>query len=49
MVKCGYSIGEVDFVIGLFIGCLKSVMFCILDVVGLDIFVYVVNNVYENV
>ena len=48
MVKRGYSIGEVDSVTVL-IGRPKSATFRTLDVVGLDTFVHVANNVYENV
>ena len=49
MVKRGYSIGEVDSVTGPLIGRPKSATFRTLDVVGLDTFVHVANNVYENV
>lgn len=49
MLKGNYSVGEVDFVMGFLIGRLKSVMFWMLDVVGLDIFIYVVNNVFDKV
>lgn len=49
MLKRGYSIGEVDSVTGPLIGRPKSATFRTLDVVGLDTFVHVANNVYENV
>ena len=49
MIKRGYSIGEVDSVTGPLIGRPKSATFRTLDVVGLDTFVHVANNVYENV
>ncbi|MFD3448768.1 3-hydroxyacyl-CoA dehydrogenase/enoyl-CoA hydratase family protein [Microbacteriaceae bacterium 4G12] len=49
IVKNGYSIGEVDSVTGPLIGRPKSATFRTLDVVGLDTFVHVANNVYENV
>ena len=42
-----YSIGEVDSVTGPLIGRPKSATFRTLDVVGLDTFVHVANNVYE--
>lgn len=47
--KTRYSIGEVDSVTGPLIGRPKSATFRTLDVVGLDTFVHVANNVYENV
>ncbi|WJE52401.1 3-hydroxyacyl-CoA dehydrogenase/enoyl-CoA hydratase family protein [Bacillus cereus] len=49
MIKRGYSVGEVDSVTGPLIGRPKSATFRTLDVVGLDTFVHVANNVYENV
>lgn len=49
MLKNGYSVGEVDSVTGPLIGRPKSATFRTLDVVGLDTFVHVANNVYENV
>ncbi|MFS0644495.1 3-hydroxyacyl-CoA dehydrogenase NAD-binding domain-containing protein [Siminovitchia sp. 179-K 8D1 HS] len=49
MSKGGYSIGEVDSVTGPLIGRPKSATFRTLDVVGLDTFVHVANNVYEQV
>lgn len=47
MLKGGYSIGEVDSITGTFIGRPKSATFRTLDVVGLDTFIHVANNVYE--
>ncbi len=47
MLKGGYSVGEVDSVTGPTIGRPKSATFRTLDVVGLDTFVHVANNVYE--
>nr|WP_249365428.1 3-hydroxyacyl-CoA dehydrogenase/enoyl-CoA hydratase family protein [Cytobacillus citreus] len=47
MQKGGYSVGEVDSVTGPLIGRPKSATFRTLDVVGLDTFVHVANNVYE--
>src|SRR5690606_17953193 len=49
MLKGGYSIGEVDSVTGPMIGRPKSATFRSLDVVGLDTFIHVANNVYEQV
>ncbi|WML50628.1 3-hydroxyacyl-CoA dehydrogenase NAD-binding domain-containing protein [Neobacillus sp. PS3-34] len=49
MLKGGYSVGEVDSVTGPLIGRRKSATFRTLDVVGLDTFVHVANNVYEQV
>lgn len=49
MLKGGYSIGEVDSVTGPMIGRPKSATFRTLDVVGLDTFIHVANNVYEQV
>ncbi|MFD1737709.1 3-hydroxyacyl-CoA dehydrogenase NAD-binding domain-containing protein [Bacillus salitolerans] len=49
MIKGGYSVGEVDSVTGPLIGRPKSATFRTLDVVGLDTFVHVANNVYEQV
>lgn len=49
MLAKGYSAGEVDSVTGPLIGRPKSATFRTLDVVGLDTFVHVSNNVYENV
>jgi 3-hydroxyacyl-CoA dehydrogenase len=48
MLKGSYSIGEVDSVTGPLIGRPKSATFRTLDVVGLDTFIHVANNVYEN-
>lgn len=49
MLKGGYSIGEVDSVTGPLLGRPKSATFRTLDVVGLDTFIHVANNVYEQV
>lgn len=49
MLIGGYSVGEVDSVTGPLIGRPKSATFRTLDVVGLDTFVHVANNVYEQV
>lgn len=49
MLKGGYSVGEVDSVTGPLIGRPKSATFRTLDVVGLDTFIHVANNVYEQV
>lgn len=49
MLKGGYSVGEVDSVTGPLIGRPKSATFRTLDVVGLDTFAHVANNVYEKV
>ncbi|WP_026907034.1 3-hydroxyacyl-CoA dehydrogenase/enoyl-CoA hydratase family protein [Paucisalibacillus globulus] len=49
MIKGGYSVGEVDSVTGPLIGRPKSATFRTLDVVGLDTFVHVARNVYEQV
>ncbi|MBO9130738.1 3-hydroxyacyl-CoA dehydrogenase/enoyl-CoA hydratase family protein [Bacillus sp. 165] len=49
MLRNGYSVGEIDSVTGPLIGRPKSATFRTLDVVGLDTFVHVANNVYENV
>lgn len=49
MVKGGYTIGEVDSVTGPMIGRPKSATFRTLDVVGLDTFIHVANNVREQV
>jgi len=49
MLKGNYSVGEVDSVTGPLIGRPKSATFHTLDVVGLDTFFHVVNNVYERV
>ena len=47
MKNGGYSIGEVDSVTGPMIGRPKSATFRTLDVVGLDTFVHVAQNVYQ--
>ncbi|OCS92536.1 3-hydroxyacyl-CoA dehydrogenase/enoyl-CoA hydratase family protein [Caryophanon latum] len=44
----GYSVGEVDSVTGPLIGRPSSATFRTLDVVGLDTFVHVSRNVYDN-
>jgi len=49
MVNGGYSVGEVDSVTGPLIGRPKSATFRTLDVVGLDTFVHVANNVFDKV
>src|SRR5690625_473902 len=49
MLKHGYSIGEVDSVTGPLIGRPKSATFRTLDLVGLDTFIHVANNVYQQV
>jgi 3-hydroxyacyl-CoA dehydrogenase len=49
MIKNGYSVGEVDSVTGPALGRPKSATFRTLDVVGLDTFVHVSQNVYDNV
>lgn len=49
MLKRKYSVGEVDSITGPLIGRPKSATFRTLDVVGLDTFIHVANNVYENV
>ena len=47
MQNRGYTIGEVDSVTGPLIGRPKSATFRTLDVVGLDTFVHVAKNVYD--
>lgn len=49
MLKGGYSVGEVDSVTGPLIGRPKSATFRTLDVVGLDTFIHVAKNVYDQV
>src|SRR5690625_4468716 len=49
MLKGDYSIGEVDSVTGPLIGRPKSATFRTLDVVGLDTFIHVAQNVYSHV
>jgi 3-hydroxyacyl-CoA dehydrogenase len=49
MLKAGYSVGEVDAVTGPLIGRPKSATFRTLDVVGLDTFIHVAKNVYDQV
>ncbi|WP_223701413.1 3-hydroxyacyl-CoA dehydrogenase/enoyl-CoA hydratase family protein [Sutcliffiella deserti] len=49
MLEGGYSVGEVDSVTGPVIGRPKSATFRTLDVVGLDTFIHVANNVFEKV
>jgi 3-hydroxyacyl-CoA dehydrogenase len=49
MVEKGYSVEEVDAVTGPAMGRPKSATFRTLDIVGLDTFVHVADNVYANV
>ena len=49
MLKSGLSVGEVDSVTGPMIGRPKSATFRTLDVVGLDTFIHVANNVHDQV
>jgi 3-hydroxyacyl-CoA dehydrogenase len=49
MMKHGVSVGEVDSVTGPLIGRPKSATFRTLDVVGLDTFLHVARNVYDQV
>jgi 3-hydroxyacyl-CoA dehydrogenase len=49
MLQGGYSVGEVDSVTGPLVGRPKSATFRTLDVVGLDTFSHVANNVYDQV
>ncbi|MFE7063241.1 3-hydroxyacyl-CoA dehydrogenase NAD-binding domain-containing protein [Sutcliffiella sp. NPDC057660] len=49
MLEGGYSVGEVDSVTGPAIGRPKSATFRTLDVVGLDTFIHVANNVFDKV
>ncbi|MBB5173506.1 3-hydroxyacyl-CoA dehydrogenase/enoyl-CoA hydratase family protein [Texcoconibacillus texcoconensis] len=49
MIERGYSIGEVDSVTGPAIGRPKSATFRTLDVVGLDTFLHVAKNVFDQV
>src|SRR5699024_2445758 len=49
MLKAGLSIGEVDSVTGPMIGRPKSATFRTLEVVGLDTFIHVAKNVYDQV
>lgn len=49
MIKGGYSVGEVDSVTGPALGRPKSATFRTLDVVGLDTFLHVAKNVYDQV
>src|SRR5690625_3967537 len=49
MLAGGYSVGEVDSVTGTLIGRPKSATFRTLDVVGLDTFIHVAKNVYDQV
>lgn len=48
MLNKGYSVGEVDSVTGPLIGRPKSATFRTFDVVGIDTFLHVVRNVYDN-
>ncbi|WP_407268631.1 3-hydroxyacyl-CoA dehydrogenase/enoyl-CoA hydratase family protein [Radiobacillus sp. PE A8.2] len=47
MIDQGLSVGEVDSITGPLIGRPKSATFRTLDVVGLDTFIHVANNVFE--
>src|SRR5699024_1212430 len=49
MVKSGLKVGEVDSITGSLIGRPRSATFRTLDLVGLDTFAHVANNVYEQV
>ncbi|SDH68799.1 3-hydroxyacyl-CoA dehydrogenase/enoyl-CoA hydratase family protein [Alteribacillus bidgolensis] len=49
MMEGGWSIGEIDSVTGSVIGRPKSATFRTLDVVGLDTFLHVAKNVYDQV
>ncbi len=49
MIKGGYRVGEVESVTGPLIGRPKSATFRTLDVVGLDTFIHVAKNVYDQV
>ncbi|WP_135122122.1 3-hydroxyacyl-CoA dehydrogenase/enoyl-CoA hydratase family protein [Jeotgalibacillus proteolyticus] len=49
MLKGGYGVGEVDSITGPLIGRPKSATFRTLDVVGLDTFIHVAKNVYDQV
>ncbi|MFC2947187.1 3-hydroxyacyl-CoA dehydrogenase/enoyl-CoA hydratase family protein [Virgibacillus sediminis] len=49
MLESGYSVGEIDSVTGPMIGRPKSATFRTLDVVGLDTFIHVAANVYDQV
>ncbi|MFC5711209.1 3-hydroxyacyl-CoA dehydrogenase NAD-binding domain-containing protein [Thalassorhabdus alkalitolerans] len=49
MLKSGFSVGEVDSITGPAIGRPKSATFRTLDVVGLDTFLHVAKNVYDQV
>lgn len=49
MQEAGYSVDEIDAVTGPVMGRPKSATFRTLDVVGIDTFVHVAQNVYDNV
>lgn len=49
MEKNGYTVDEIDAVTGPVMGRPKSATFRTLDLVGIDTFVHVANNVYEHV
>ncbi|WP_235420990.1 3-hydroxyacyl-CoA dehydrogenase/enoyl-CoA hydratase family protein [Jeotgalibacillus soli] len=49
MLKRNFSVGEVDSITGPLIGRPKSATFRTLDVVGLDTFIHVARNVYDQV
>ncbi|QPC47413.1 3-hydroxyacyl-CoA dehydrogenase [Mangrovibacillus cuniculi] len=49
MLESNLSVGEIDSLTGTLLGRPKSATFRTLDVVGLDTFIHVANNVYEKV
>lgn len=49
LLEGGYSVGEVDSITGTLIGRPKSATFRTLDVVGIDTFLHVARNVYDQV
>lgn len=49
MLKSGLKVGEIDSITGTLIGRPRSATFRTLDLVGLDTFAHVANNVYEQV
>ena len=48
MVEAGHSVDEIDQMTGPAIGRPKSATFRTLDIVGIDTFVHVTNNIYQN-
>jgi 3-hydroxyacyl-CoA dehydrogenase len=46
-IKQGYSIDEVDMLLGPLVGRPKTALFRLLDLVGLDVMVHVNNNLYD--